>query len=124
MSDEQTPSPKDKYPSGNVAVSGPDGFWRAARQWSEEPTIVPLDELTDDQVLLLEGDAAITITDAGAPGDGRLQSIIEAIDGLEQHHPEKWTTTGAPQVKALEEVLGFGITSAERDAAWAEYRAE
>ena len=44
--------------------------------------------------------------------------IIEAIGKLDADNPEHWKADDAPQVTALEGVLGKQITAADRDSAW------
>ncbi len=40
-----------------------DGFRRAGRAWPGEPTIVPLSELSEDQVALLRGESMLVVED-------------------------------------------------------------
>lgn len=50
----------------------------------------------------------------------RLASIVEAIGDLDPDNDEHWTGEGdrrKPQVKPLEEILGWDLTGAERDEA-------
>ena len=65
--EETAPGPKDKYASGYISVAGPDGFWRAGRQWSRTATLVPLADLTDEQLEALEADPEISVQEARAP---------------------------------------------------------
>lgn len=46
--------------------------------------------------------------------------VVEAIGKLDPDKAEAWTSSGAPQVKALADVLGRDVTAALRDEAWAE----
>ncbi|WP_299081651.1 hypothetical protein [uncultured Paraglaciecola sp.] len=48
--------------------------------------------------------------------------IMYAIHSLSPDDFSK--STGKPNVKAIEEVLGYDIKAKERDAAWAEYSAQ
>ena len=64
-----------------------------------------------------EGDSEIP---SGEPATARHRAIVAAIGRLDRDDLNAWTTGGRPKVGALESVLGAGITSAERDAAWAE----
>ena len=57
-------------------------------------------------------------------GGGRLAAIRGAIRTLPVSDPALWTKSGAPQVSAVEHVLGEDITAAERDAAWARVQRE
>lgn len=58
-------------------------------------------------------------TSAAAPKPTRSQAILQAAEGLSPKNPDHFTSDGRPQVKALEAVLGYGITAQERDKAWA-----
>ncbi|MDX1491277.1 MAG: hypothetical protein R3332_08320 [Pseudohongiellaceae bacterium] len=49
----------------------------------------------------------------------RVEQIREAIALVPADDPSSWTKTKAPKVVALEAILGFQITEAERDAAFA-----
>ena len=49
--------------------------------------------------------------------EGRANAIVSAID-LVEHDDKNWTSQGKPTVAALEKILGFDITSKERNAAW------
>lgn len=63
--------------------------------------------------------------DAGADeADDKIQRICDAIAILDPDDPDQFTNAGLPQVDALEEVMGEDITAAERDAAWAQYKAQ
>ena len=54
----------------------------------------------------------------------RLDAIVVAIQSLDEVDPELWTKGGKPQVSAIEAVLGWEISGAERDEAWARLEAE
>lgn len=47
----------------------------------------------------------------------RLAAIRDAIAQLDPENPEHFTKDGKPQVAAIEAILGYNITAAERDAA-------
>lgn len=49
--------------------------------------------------------------------DSRVMWISEGIAALDPDDPGLWTKTGKPDLKALESVLGSGITAKERDEA-------
>ena len=49
----------------------------------------------------------------------RIAAIAEAIAGLDPDDGKLFTKAGPPRVKVLEKLLGYDITEAERDAAWA-----
>lgn len=55
---------------------------------------------------------------AAAPID--RDAIVGAIGKLDPENTDHWTQAGAPDVRALEAVLGGQITAKARDAAWAE----
>ena len=59
--------------------------------------------------------------EAGARDQGEVRhaAIVAAIDQVPAHGR---ISTGAPGVDALERVLGFDVSAAERDAAWAEHQ--
>lgn len=40
-----------------------DGFRRAGRAWSKEETVVPLNELTEEQIEQLKDEPALTVTE-------------------------------------------------------------
>lgn len=48
--------------------------------------------------------------------------IIEAIGKLDKENTEMWTSSGAPQVSSLEDILETQITADQRDAAWEKYQ--
>lgn len=47
----------------------------------------------------------------------RQTRIIQAVEKLDHKNDEQWTTGGKPKVKAVEEILGFDISSEELKAA-------
>ena len=62
-----------------------------------------------------------------SPGDpDRHAAIVDAIARLDPKDRSLWSGRGKsrkPRVDAIEAVLGYDITAAERDAAWAEVQA-
>lgn len=49
----------------------------------------------------------------------RLAAITTAIGMLDEKDPELWTKyDGVPQVKAIENILGYDISAMERNEAW------
>ena len=52
----------------------------------------------------------------GAEKDAAIRAAIEALDPADE---SAWTKAGAPATDALEAALGFKVSAAERDAAWA-----
>lgn len=77
-------------------------------------------EDTDAKYLIQIGKAEVPGADnADTPLDSdRLAEIVLAIDVLDSDNKDLWTGEGKPQVKAIENELGFDITADERDAAW------
>jgi len=74
-------------------------------------------------------DRGLAVPDDGAAepssDDDRHALIVDAIRDLIESDPERaddsiWTKSGKPDIKALESLLGFDVTAAERDAAMAE----
>lgn len=94
-------------------------------------------ELTDDQAAPLRAgnDPAVNPVevDTRAPTgdvdetpppigpDQRQAAIIAEIGKLPLDDDTLWTNSGKPDASALSERLGFRISAAERDAAWAEF---
>jgi len=55
---------------------------------------------------------------AAAPAaDPSIADIAAAINGLDKDNPEHYTKGGKPVVAALEAMLGYEITAAQRDQA-------
>ena len=50
--------------------------------------------------------------------------IVAAIRKLDIHVSTNWLKSGKPSVRALEKMLGYDITSAERDKAWQAVQAQ
>jgi len=53
--------------------------------------------------------------DAGEADEDPIEAAIRQLD---PDNPMHWTQAGKPQVYALEEILGYQISAAQRDAAW------
>ena len=53
-------------------------------------------------------------------GNERADAIVEACLELDENNKELFTGSGAPTTKALSEEVGFEVSAAERDVAWAE----
>lgn len=58
------------------------------------------------------------IVDSSAGAEEIQQAIVAAIAAMDKDAPDSWTKTKGPRVAALEAVLGYQITEAERDSAW------
>jgi len=52
---------------------------------------------------------------------GRIEEIKKLIPTLRPGHKEDWTAKGLPDANRLSEMLGYKITTAERDRAWLEF---
>lgn len=78
----------------------------------------------------LDPDTVTTSASRPTEAGEALAAIKAAIAGLDRddpsglEHPEWWTATGKPKTEAVETVLGWQISAAERDAVWAEVEAE
>ena len=61
---------------GLEVISSRDGFRRAGFAWSKKPTIVPLDQLSEEQVQQLKDEPALTVreVDMPAPADASTES--------------------------------------------------
>lgn len=59
-----------------------------------------------------------------APADdaARIAAIAEAIGKLDKEDASLWKKDGAPNTAAIVMQVGFEITAAERDAAWAQVK--
>ena len=76
-------------------------------------------ELTKEAAAPLLADGAV-IEGAIKPEGDELQAAIRAaIEALDPDNPRHFTKGGKPDVRALEAVLGFEISAAERDEAHA-----
>lgn len=69
-------------------------------------------------VLELVGDVQVIELTA----EERLEKVKAAIQGLNVDNGELWTAKGLPNSTALTAIVGFAVTAAERDAAWAEVK--
>lgn len=67
----------------------------------------------------VKGPAIAAAKPAKPEGEALMGAIAEVIKDLDQDSEEHFTKSGAPIVSAIEKVLGYDITAAERDAAWA-----
>jgi hypothetical protein len=65
---------------------------------------------------LIEKDAAELVLEVAGQDPQRKEKIIFAAQQAADE--EKVTAAGVPTVSAIEEILGFGVTGAERDEAW------
>ena len=80
--------------------------------------------MADDPGIAARIDAAQRLPPpGGADGTDRKALIVGAIRGLDPDEETLWTLSGPPTVAAVEAALGFGISAAERDEAWAAVQA-
>lgn len=52
--------------------------------------------------------------------EDKATAIKQAIQLLDSKNGDHFTGSGVPQVKAIEQLLGYDISAADRDAAWGE----
>ncbi|MBF0251796.1 MAG: hypothetical protein HQL35_14335 [Alphaproteobacteria bacterium] len=87
-----------------------------------------LRDLSVDEADVLVSRGVAVARDAGSNQEtlpnlaaGLAQAISAALaDGrLDPKNPDQFTTSGAPEVKALAALAGFRPSAKERDAAWA-----
>ncbi len=83
-------------------------------------------ELDDaDARALIESGSAVEAEMTPAPrkpedGDQLGEAIRSATDQLDADDGEAWTKSGKPKTEAIEAILGYSVTAAERDAALAD----
>lgn len=81
--------------------------------------------LSDEQAEHLLAAKAITGPTGDAPSNvptdaaERLAAITTAISQLDPNNTDQWLKDGKPSGEAIAAVLGWSITAAERNAAWA-----
>lgn len=60
------PKPAATTPGPSITVVGPaEGRRRIGRRFGAEPVILPLDELTDDQIAALRSDKRLIVSETG-----------------------------------------------------------
>lgn len=86
--------------------------------------VVEMDEAQAAPLVLL-GVLAEAAAPPAAPSDpsARESAIVSAIGQLDPAIAANWTAGGSPATAALAGVLGWAVTAAERDAAWAAFGA-
>jgi len=67
-----------------------------------------------------ESNAPVTPAD---PAE-RQAAIVAAIEKLNVDNPDVWLRDGRPNASSLTEIVGWTVSAAERDAAWAAIQAE
>ncbi len=75
--------------------------------------------------LLATGTIAPVLVSSHAPTEPadpaeRLALVKAAIEVLDAEDEDLWTKDGRPDLAALSDLLGWRVTGAERDQAWAE----
>lgn len=119
-------------PKTNKAVQvkalDPRGFRRAGRRWGPEWSApIALGELAEGELAALSSDRSLAVreveVESPAPAAPKRAidraAIVAAIGQLEPGNKDHWTQAGAPDVRALEAVLGGQISAKDRDQAWA-----
>jgi len=72
---------------------------------------------------LLSGGYALPVAAQVKPAPDREAEILDAVGILiDENDKSKLIASGAPSVEALEDLLGYDITSAERDTAYEQVR--
>ncbi len=104
-----------------------DGFRRAGRAWSTEPTTVEASDFSEEQITALRSDPMLTVSENGKAGgaspsddDLSVDDVIAAIRRLDPNNPEHYTKSGKPQTDALSESLGREVSAKLRDKAFAQ----
>jgi hypothetical protein len=114
------------------------GYRRAGLALVKGENTIPADTITETQLAQLKADPRIKVViqdetnssvangDQSTPVDqGTVPgTLIEAIALLDPANVDHFTSTGKPQIDALETLLGHKVTAAERDAAWETFLAE
>lgn len=123
-----------------------DGYRRAGMAFKPGENTVPAGSVTAAQLAMLEADPRLAVL--GEPGevaqtsaaDGTSGSVVQghlpdglkklskdyslasAIARLDPENPDHFTSSNKPQVDALTQLLGWPVTAAERDEAWAQFQ--
>ena len=94
-------------------VKLPDGI-------RQEGETVELDEQAAAELIAL---GAVTAVKDIAPDSGeRAAAIQTAIANLDPENTENWLKDGRPTAGPLSAALGFTVSAADRDAAWAAFQ--
>lgn len=115
-----------------VVVSGAhSGYRRAGRAFEPGENIVELSTVSEAQLCQLKADPRLVVLQA--PSDGvsatgnaskSVQTLEEAFALLDPANTEHFTGSGLPQTQALSKLVGRTVNAAERDSAWAEFKAK
>lgn len=90
---------------GSVLLIEPERF---------DPELMSWESLKADPALPPDKPAA---PEAPTDPDERLAAIRDAISQLDPENPELYGKSGKPHVEAIEAILGWNISAAERDEA-------
>lgn len=123
-----------------VKSSAPTGYRRAGITFTRgdnrlaDLTPAQLKQINNDPYLALVAPPAAEAAPAadGAHAGGNLDpvalgkplTLAQAIERLDAQNPDHYTTTGLPQLDALEQLLGHKVSAKERDAAVAELKTQ
>lgn len=110
-------------------VSRRDGFRRAGRPWSVQPTTVDASEFTAEQLDALRADPMLVVSESGPPAiedpAEREERIRAAFADLDPENPDHFTKSGKPDLAALRDRSGLAdLAAAERDRQWKAAQAE
>ncbi len=99
-------------------------FWRCGVRHTEEPTKYKDDDFSKDELEILKNESELIVEHVEDEQDDSvaLEDIVKAIGNLSIDDKESWTNDGAPQVKALGDILSQTISAKDRDAAWKVYQ--
>ncbi len=143
MSETVSTIPQEQWV--RVRAHAPRGFRRAGRYFTREPQELLVADLEEGELEALAAEPNLVVETferapvAGLdctggdgagnepPGDGqetevptdpeaRAHAILEAIGQIDPEDAEAWTGSGRPKTEALEAVLGWKPTGAERDS--------
>lgn len=111
------------HPSGDVAIVGetprtlPPKLWRAA---------IKQGCTTEGAFTPAELPPLTVQNDPHTRKEAIKAKMVEALesDETDTKYEDAFTAAGIPNVRWLEKALGFGMSADERDACWAEVKAE
>lgn len=123
-----------------VKNSAHSGYRRAGIKFAQgdnrlaELTPAQLAQINNDPYLALVAAASAEPAPAadGAHSGGQLDpaalaeplTLAQAIQRLDPQNPDHYTSTGLPQLDALEQLVGHKVSAKQRDAALAELKAQ
>ena len=98
-----------------------DGFRRCGMAHPTGPVDHPDDRFTPDEIAVLEAEPALMVQRVApaAPDDPaeRIAAIRAARARLDPDNPELWTASGKAKCEALQALLGWEPSGADRDEA-------